>query len=153
MSLETCLNEEGDLMPETNIQIGLNLENAEDEKFASYGKRLLKLLRSPQAQNSHYFIATLDDFLGAVYALVFSQSNVHPFNRLSGPIEIHTVIKRAEDVANGTLRISGNWMAGFHFNGALFRIAASYHRGLKVVLKQENSQDKKDRLLAVVMSA
>src|SRR5260370_15693052 len=98
-------------------------------------------------------MAELDDFVGAVYAMVFSQSNVHPVKRRSGPIEIHTVIKRAEDVANGTLRISGNWMAGFHFNGALFRIAASYHRGLKVVLKQENSQDKKDRLLAVVMSA
>jgi hypothetical protein len=91
-------------------------------QLASYGKRILKLLRSSQAQKSHYFLATLDDFLGAVYALVFSQCNVHPFSSRNGQIEIATVIKRAEDIANGTLRTSGNWMAGFHFNGALFRI-------------------------------
>jgi hypothetical protein len=31
-------------------------------------------------------------------------------------------------------------MAGFHFNGALFRIAAAYHRGLKVVLGEPKSR-------------
>src|SRR5260370_41692522 len=98
-------------------------------------------------------MAELDDFVGAVYAMVFSQSNVHPVKRRSGPIEIHTVIKRAEDVANGTLRTSGNWMAGFHFNGALFRIAASYHRGLKVVSKKEKSVDMRGGLLPLIVAA
>jgi hypothetical protein len=114
---------------ETNGQITLKLNDSKDEQLASYGKRILKLFRSSQAQKSHYFVATLDDFLGAVYALVFSQCNVRPFVSRSGPIEIATVIKRAEDIANGTLRTFGNWIAGFHFNGALFRIAASYRRG------------------------
>ncbi len=51
-------------MPETNIQIVLNPKDPKDAELASYGARLLKLLRSSQAQNNHYFIATLDDFLG-----------------------------------------------------------------------------------------
>ena len=32
-------------------------------------------------------------------------------------------------------------MAGFHFNSALFRIAAAYHRALKVVLAEAQSRD------------
>jgi len=46
-------------------------------------------------------------------------------------IEISAAIKRAEDIAAGTLRTSGNWMAGFHFNGALSYNA--YFRGVQVV--------------------
>jgi hypothetical protein len=140
-------------MPETNIQIALKLDDSKDEMLASYGKRILKLLRSTHAQNNHYFVATLDDFLGAIYALVLSQCNVHPFVKRSGPIEIDTVIKRAEDIASGTLRTSGNWMAGFHFNGALFRIAASYHRGLKVVSRKETSREMRGGLLPSVLAA
>ena len=140
-------------MLETNGQLTLKLNDSKDEQLASYGKRILKLFRSSQAQKSHYFVATLDDFLGAVYALVFSQCNVRPFVSRSGPIEIATVIKRAEDIANGTLRTSGNWIAGFHFNGALFRIAASYHRGLKVVSSKERSGDMRGGLLPVVKAA
>jgi hypothetical protein len=140
-------------MPETNVQIILNLKESKDEKLALYGKRLVTLLRSPQAKKSHYFVGTLDDFLGAVYSLVSSQCNVHPFEKRSGQIEIDTVIRRAEDVANGTLRTSGNWMAGFHFNGALFRIAASYHRGLKVVAHKETSKDMRNKLLPDVEKA
>jgi hypothetical protein len=140
-------------MPETNIQIVLNPKDPKDAELASYGARLLKLLRSSQAQKNHYFIATLDDFLGVVYALVFSQTNVRPFEKRSGQIEIGTVIKRAEDVAKSALRTSGNWMAGFHFNGALFRIAASYHRGLKVVAQKETSRKWKGELLPEVETA
>ena len=139
-------------MPE-NDQIALNLEDPKEKELASYSTRLLTLLRSSQAQHSHYFVATLDDFLGAVYALVLSQCNVHPFAKRSGTIEISTVLKRAEDVSNGTLRTSGNWMAGFHFNGALFRIAASYHRGLKVVAQQETTRKWKHELLPQVERA
>lgn len=140
-------------MPETNDQITLKLDDSKDGQLASYGNRILKLLHSCRAQKSHYFVATLDDFLGAVYALVFSQCNVHPFLSRNGPIEIETVIKRAESLANGTVRTSGNWMAGFHFNGALFRIAASYHRGLKVVAKKENARKWKNELLPEVERA
>jgi hypothetical protein len=131
----------------------LKPKDPKDAELASYGARLLKLLRSSQAQNNHYFVATLDDFLGAIYALVLSQCNVHPFVKRSGQIEIDAVIKRAEDIASGTLRTSGNWMAGFHFNGALFRIAASYHRGLKVVSKKEKSGEMRGGLLPSVLAA
>jgi hypothetical protein len=140
-------------MPESDGQIILNLDDLKDSGWASYGKRIVKLFRSSKAQNNHYFVATLDDFLGAIYALALSQCNVHPFVRRSGPIEIDTVIQRAEDIADGRLRTSGNWMAGFHFNGGLFRIAASYHRGLKVVSNQEKSRDMRGGLLPAVEAA
>jgi hypothetical protein len=140
-------------MLETNGQITLNLDDPIDSGWVSYGKRIVELFRSSKAQSNHYFVATLDDFLGAIYSLVLSQCNVHPFIKRGGPIEIDTVIKRAEDIANGTLRTSGNWMAGFHFNGALFRIAASYHRGLKVVSKKEKSGDMRGGLLPLIVAA
>ena len=44
-------------------------------------------------------------------------------------------------------------MAGFHFNGALFRIAASYHRGLKVVAQKETTRKWKQELLPDVEGA
>ena len=57
------------------------------------------------------------------------------------------MVKRAENVADGTVRTSGKWLAGFYFNSALFRIAAAYHRGLKVVSGKETSRLYKSDLL------
>jgi len=51
------------------------------------------------------------------------------------------------------VRTSGNWLAGFHFNSALFRIAATYHRGLKVVSGKETSDLQKGELLKIVEPA
>src|SRR5204862_3226687 len=36
-------------------------------------------------------------------------------------------------------RLDGKWMGGFHFNSALFRIAAVYHRLLKIVVDNPNT--------------
>ena len=41
---------------------------------------------------------------------------------------------RAKDMAHYRVRTEGKWTAGFYFNNALFRIAAVYHRILKVVV-------------------
>jgi hypothetical protein len=68
-------------MPETNIQIVLKPKDPKDAELASFGARLLKLLRSPQAQKNHYFIATLDDFLGVVYRCLRNRCE-KPIHRL-----------------------------------------------------------------------
>ncbi|HVS89310.1 MAG TPA: hypothetical protein VHF01_13955 [Candidatus Acidoferrum sp.] len=93
-------------------------------------------------------MATLDDFLGVLYALIFAKHN--NFEERSGPIEVPAVVKRAENVAEGTVRTSGKWLAGFYFNSALFRIAAAYHRGLKVVSRNETCRLYKADLLKIV---
>lgn len=129
----------------------LNLKAAEDKELADYSARILRLLQSSQAKKSHFLVATLDDFLGVLYALILARHN--HFEERTGPIEIQAVVTRAENVAEGTMRTSGKWLAGFYFNSALFRIAATYHRGLKIVLVKENSDKKKSDLLKLVVAA
>lgn len=131
----------------------LDLADPGNKELADYGARILKLLQCLQAQQNHILLATLDDFLGVFYALIFAKCNNHPFKGRERPIEIQTVIKRAEHVAKGRVRTSGNWLAGFYFNSALFRISATYHRGLKVVSGKETSDLPKGELLEIVEPA
>ena len=121
----------------TERVLTLDLADDEDRALAEYGKRILNLLQPSTMPKNDFFIATLDDLLGAVYALSFARHNKPPFQGRSGPIEVHVVVKRAEGVAAGTMRMEGTWLAGFHFNGALFRIAGTYHRGLKLVVGRD----------------
>jgi len=136
-----------------DVFLELDLARSENKQLADSGARILKLLLCPQAQENHFLLATLDDFLGVLYALIFAKCNNRPFKDRNGPIEIQTIVKRAEHVAKGRVRTSGNWLAGFHFNSALFRIAATYHRGLKVVSEKETSDMKKGKLLRIVETA
>jgi len=46
---------------------------------------------------------------------------------------VKLIIARAEQLGQGDVRTDGNWMAGFHFNSALFRAAAANHRCLQLV--------------------
>src|SRR6266436_96246 len=131
----------------------LDLADPANEELADYDARILKLLHCPQAQQNHFLLATLDDFLGVLYALIFAKCKNHPFKGREGPIEIQTVIKRAEHVAKGRVRTSGTWLSGFYFKSALFRIAATYHRGLKVVSGKETSDLQKAELLKIVEPA
>lgn len=80
--------------------------------------------------------------------LIFARHN--DFEERSGQIEVSAVVKRAENVAEGAVRKSGKWLAGFYFNSALFRIAAAYHRGLKVVSGKETCRLYKADLLKYV---
>jgi hypothetical protein len=126
----------------------LDLTDPGDKELSDYGARILRLLESPHAQKSHFLVATLDDFLGVLYALIFARHN--DFVERGGPIEIPVVLKRAQNVADGAVRTSGKWLAGFYFNSALFRIAATYHRGLKVVSGKTNTDFRKQPLLELV---
>lgn len=120
-----------------DVFLQLDLTESGNKALAAYGARILRLLQSPQAEQNHYFVATLDDFLGVLYALILAKCNSRPFRGRRGPIEARTIVKRAEHVSEGRVRVSGNWLAGFYFNSALFRIAATYHRGLKVASGKE----------------
>lgn len=113
----------------------------DDNQLAAFGDKIAKLIESPKARASHYLLATLDDLLGAVYALVLAKRNNPPFKDRTGPIEVQVVLERANQLAECRVRMAGAWMAGFQFNNALFRLAATYHRGLKVVTGNETNNN------------
>ena len=43
----------------------MDITDQTDKQFADFGHRIAKLIESPKAHSNHYFVATLDDFLGA----------------------------------------------------------------------------------------
>jgi hypothetical protein len=98
-----------------------------------YAGRIGKLLTVPTVLANPDLAGSLDDFLGAVYALI--QAKHHKFaDRTGRPIDIKPVAQRAAQIAKGRVRTGGKWIAGFYFNNALFRTAAVYHRILKIVV-------------------
>ena len=105
-------------------------------EIARSASRIASLLQTTKARSSPDLLGSLDDFLGAVYALLYAKQ--HDFVDRPGPIEIQAVLKRAEEIEAGQVRPCGPWMAGFHFNSALFRTAAVYHRVLKIVVGRRN---------------
>jgi hypothetical protein len=117
--------------PESLLRIDVN-----DTTYAALSRSadgIGKLLSVPTVQANADLAGSLDDFLGAVYALILAKQSGFT-DRLSRPIEIAVVEKRARQIAAGKVRTDGKWMAGFHFNSALFRMAAVYHRLPKVVV-------------------
>lgn len=117
-----------------NQVLGLDLTDPIHAALSSYAGRIGKLLTASSVQGNLDLAGSLDDFLGAVYALI--QAKQHSFADRTGPIEITAVQERAQKIAVGQVRIDGKWVAGFYFNNALFRIAAIYHRHrvLKIVV-------------------
>lgn len=120
--------------------IEVNLEDLTFAALARAGARISALLKSPKVAVDSAAVACLDDFLGAVYALIFARLEEFT-DRVGVPIEADKFLVRAEQISSGSIRTDGQWMAGFHFNSALFRIAAAYHRALKVVLAEPQSRD------------
>lgn len=109
-----------------------------DERLVCFGRRIFNLLESKVVQANKYALATLDDLLGAVHALVMAIHNDPPFkDRVDQQIEIKPLLDRASGIAQDRrIRLDGAWMAGYHFNGVIFRLAAVYNRSLKVVTDQ-----------------
>jgi hypothetical protein len=101
--------------------------------LSGYAGRICKLLSASTVLANPDLEGSLDDFLGAVYALIFArQANFA--ERPDRSIDPSAVKFRAGQIAKGEVRVDGLWMAGFHFNSALFRTAAVYHRILKIVV-------------------
>jgi|ERR1022692_1157430 hypothetical protein len=106
-----------------------------------FSGRIGKLLNVPAVQGNADLAGSLDDFLGAVYALI--QTKHHHFaDREGRPIDIKHVAQRAAQIAKGRVRTTGQWIAGFYFNNALFRTAAVYDRVLKIVVGKAAKVDK-----------
>ena len=122
--------------------IGIRL----DPTSADYGKllkmsgRIAQLLELADAQKNKYLRDTLDLFLGAVYALVLAKHG--SYEHRPKQTESDKVVVRARDVESGWIRLDGKWMSGFHFNSALFRISAVYHRSLKIATARLTGQEK-----------
>jgi hypothetical protein len=115
--------------------------NPDDPRFEAlfgYAGRIEKLLKAPTVPANPDLAGSLDDFLGAVYALI--QAKHHDFkSRPDRPIKISPVAKMAAEIAKGTVRTNGPWIAGFYFNNALFRTAAVYHRILQIVVGKDGN--------------
>lgn len=91
--------------------------------LARCAARIDKLLNAPTVQADPNLAGTLDDFLGAVCALFFAKRGDFT-DRTTQSIDITAVQNRAMQMADGEPRPDGKWMAGLHFNSALFRIPA-----------------------------
>ena len=112
-----------------------DLSDADYAVLAAAAQRIGALLTLQKVQADADMSACLDEFLGAIYALVFAKQR-HFADRVGRPVDPRAYSSRAEQLARGEVRIDGKWMAGFFFNSAILRIAAVYHRSLKVVTGQ-----------------
>jgi hypothetical protein len=109
----------------------LDLNDPTEARLASCARRIGQLLAAPAVAANADVESSLDDFLGAVYALI--QAKKKNFQDRPGRrVKINPVAQRAARIAAGHVKTDGLWIAGFYFNNALFRTAAVYHRILKV---------------------
>jgi hypothetical protein len=122
----------------TLLQIALT--DSSYKSLATFGGKLATLLENSKIQSDPNAVGVLDDLLGAVYSLILARHH-HFEDRTDRPIEIPVVQARALQIQKGDVRIDGKWIAGWHFNSALFRIAAVYHRLLKVSVGQPETRE------------
>ncbi|MCD9186863.1 MAG: hypothetical protein LUM44_10540 [Pyrinomonadaceae bacterium] len=115
------------------------------QKLFDFGGQISVLFDKSEIKNDPNTVAILDDLLGAIYCLILAK--YHNFkDRSDQKIENEVIPTRAEQIKKGDVRIEGAWIAGWHFNSSLFRIAAIYHRLLKLI-EGSTSKDYKDKLL------
>lgn len=120
-------------MPAEHLMLQIDRTDPVYGRLAGFAGRLKTLLDRPKVQADPYLCHVLDDFLGAIYALILAKSQDFADRPAGMSPERDKVQVRAHQVANGQLRLDGKWMAGFHFNSALLRLSAVYHRILRVV--------------------
>lgn len=125
--------------------IDINPKDESLSRLMSAAGRISALLSKAKVKKDA--VSCLDEFLGAVYALIFARLGGFADRPKGVPIQPGRIDDRANEIAAGKIRTDGTWMAGFHFNGALFRIAAMYHRSLKVVLGKPTSREYAPQLL------
>lgn len=122
--------------------VKVDLEDADFRSLARLAGRIATLLDSPVASSNTDLFSALDDFLGAVYALIFARLGDFKERRGQTP-EPEPPRTRARQLEEGKVRVDGVWMAGFHFNSGLYRLAAVYHRVLKLAASADCLQRKK----------
>ena len=133
-------------MEPENESYTINVHEAPFRSLACIAGRIGALLETSTATSNAELFSALDDFVGAVYALVFAWRGGFKERRDETP-ELKPPRTRARQLEQGHVRIDGVWMAGFHFNSALYRIAAVYHRVLKLVASQDALQKNKQPMV------
>ena len=123
--------------------VEVDLKDQTYRRLAKSANRIDKLLAA--RPTDPHLRDTLDLFLGALYALALAKLGGF-VDRTKGSTQVTAITTRAADVAAGRIRLDGKWMAGFHFNSALFRIAAVYHRLLKIVVDNPKTGETVDVL-------
>lgn len=124
--------------------------SAFDPELVRFGQQMTALLQSKKSKQNDYVLATLDDLLGAIHALILALHNTPPFKfRPPGrKVDTRPLIKRSRGIAaSRRIRTTGKWMAGFHFNSAMFRLSSVYHRSLKIVTSKLKSRDDIGKLI------
>src|SRR5258708_29903664 len=116
--------------------------------ITGYAGRVASLVALRSIQTSPHMVAALDDFLGALFALLFAHQGGF-VDRTNRTIEVAAVGRRAVQLRDAAIKPDGSWMAGFHFNSAIYRIAAAYHRVLKVVTGDPETGDRVEVLRPV----
>jgi hypothetical protein len=104
----------------------LNMWDPRLQQLTKFAERIQTIAERFRSEPKDPTLAAIDDLLGAVYALVSAVEN--EFKGKTRFSDFDAVVTRAAQLAEGQVRHEGNWMAGFHFNSAMFRISAIYHR-------------------------
>jgi hypothetical protein len=104
----------GDCLAEKNASmLSLDLTDPANVALAGYSRRIGTPLTETAVLANTDLAGSLDDFLGAVYALI--QAKKHGFTDRTAPIDITAVEKRARMIAVGKVRLDGKWIAGGYF--------------------------------------
>ena len=104
----------------------LDLKDKTQKRLAGFAARIVTLVEKPNVQKNEPLVSVLDDLLGAAYALIAARQE--NFKGKLGKSEFAPILDRAKLIATAKPKNSGNWMAGFHFNSAMFRISAVFDR-------------------------
>jgi hypothetical protein len=100
-----------------------------DPRLAELAKAAASLLTEVRSLASPF-----DLLLGAIHSFYCAEElNYRDRPSTLGLKYRARLISRAEALASARLCKSGRWLAGYYFNSALLRIAASYHQTLKAI--------------------
>lgn len=127
--------------------VRITATDPEYDQITALAKRLESLLAGSRATSSKEVQSILDLVLGALYALGLASSEGYEHRPKGKTPQSTPVVDRSAALALGEVRLDGKWMAGFHFNNALFRLSAAFHRTLKVVTQQSGSRAYAGQLL------
>ena len=140
-------------MATANLLLTLDQTDPEHAVLVGFAARLDALLNRAKVVSDQNVAGTLDDFLGALYSLILARVQGFVDRPVGTPIDIGVLRRRSGQLAAGTLRLTGPWTAGFHFNSSLLRLAAVYHRSLKILTGQLGPRIYVDTLLPVIQVA
>lgn len=113
--------------------IKLDSQDPSYKKLTELARRLEVLVNKPHTANDPDVQSTLDFFLGALYGLNLAVIGGYEHRPLRSAPDLDAIKERSALLTKGEVRVDGKWMAGFHFNSAMLRLSAVYHRTLKVL--------------------